>query len=605
MAAMRDKTQALENSPNYSDHQYHLQPNNENKTQTPKISLYEQSREERIKENLQRMQQLGLKDLSNSILNSNSHLSSRRGRPRIGSKPPVTPLHPPLPHLPPSAAPSGDFIVALVLQYHKIVEIPISAKLQNTTPVTYSEVVLAKKDELSEDVELKLKESEVYTEEHEKLLGNTERSWTLFVDGYGSDGRRIYDSFKGKTCHQCRQKTLGHRTHCSKCNMVQGQFCGDCLYMRYGEHVLEAIENPNWICPVCRGICNCSLCRQAKGWAPNGSLYRKISQMGFKSVAHYLIQTRRVQTNIAKNPDSIDQVSAKRSLSFPALELPSEESSQVDYNQPITSKPQSGEDGLNCEKKENNAYPEPNPIIIHQNSARKPLLFSKSKPEFEKGESTEINLDVHGQLGFWQPDSGNNRDDEFKCEHENELNFTDKEPNGSLVTMEIRSGKKHAFSTEPSPDSVAGRLRQRHGKDSSHNDETMGVNGKVLDVKQTVNDVVSEKKLVKERETHNADENIAEGYIVSESSPKLMKRPVSAMENSPDTVAERLKQRRKLGKDHDEQGLLGANASVSDAKQVVKNTSSGKESEANLKHSTSGTNMDCVARRLRPRNKAL
>lgn len=30
-----------------------------------------------------------------------------------------------------------------------------------------------------------------------------------------------------------RQKTLGHRTHCSECNMVQGQFCGDCLYMRY------------------------------------------------------------------------------------------------------------------------------------------------------------------------------------------------------------------------------------------------------------------------------------------------------------------------------------------------------------------------------------
>lgn len=31
----------------------------------------------------------------------------------------------------------------------------------------------------------------------------------------------------------CRQKTLGHRTNCSKCNIVQGQFCGDCLYMRY------------------------------------------------------------------------------------------------------------------------------------------------------------------------------------------------------------------------------------------------------------------------------------------------------------------------------------------------------------------------------------
>lgn len=45
---------------------------------------------------------------------------------------------------------------------------------------------------------------EVYTEEHEKVLGNTEMSWTLFVDGYGKDGKRIYDPVKGKTCHQCR-----------------------------------------------------------------------------------------------------------------------------------------------------------------------------------------------------------------------------------------------------------------------------------------------------------------------------------------------------------------------------------------------------------------
>ncbi|CAF2114089.1 unnamed protein product [Brassica napus] len=52
-------------------------------------------------------------------------------------------------------------------------------------------------------------------------------------------------------------KTLDHRPKCSECNLVQRQFCGYCLFMRYGEHVLEAIENPNRICPVCRGICNC------------------------------------------------------------------------------------------------------------------------------------------------------------------------------------------------------------------------------------------------------------------------------------------------------------------------------------------------------------
>ncbi|KFK24410.1 hypothetical protein AALP_AAs65492U000200 [Arabis alpina] len=73
------------------------------------------------------------------------------------------------------------------------------------------------------------------------------------------------------------QKTLGHRTRCSECDLVQGQFCGDCLFMRYGEHVLEALENPNWVCPVCRGICNCSLCRNGKGWVPTGPIYRRVS----------------------------------------------------------------------------------------------------------------------------------------------------------------------------------------------------------------------------------------------------------------------------------------------------------------------------------------
>ena len=66
---------------------------------------------------------------------------------------------------------------------------------------------MAKKDRLlvSEDVVIEEgSKPEVYTEEHEKLLGSTERSWTLFVDGYGADGKRIYDPINGKTCHQCR-----------------------------------------------------------------------------------------------------------------------------------------------------------------------------------------------------------------------------------------------------------------------------------------------------------------------------------------------------------------------------------------------------------------
>ncbi|XP_010417100.1 PREDICTED: uncharacterized protein LOC104702878 [Camelina sativa] len=254
---------------------------------TQKVSLYEQCREDRIKENLQRMQNLGILNLSRKLRSENRPVNRRsQGNPNAAqrSTPPLQPSR-------------------------------RSSRLENTTPVIYTDGINEKGKKTAKRGSVVIGEGarpEIYTEEHEKLLGNTERSWTCFVDGYDKDGKRIYDPFKGKTCHQCRQKTMGHRTQCSECNMVQGQFCGDCLFMRYGEHVLEALENANWTCPVCRGICNCSLCRNNKGWVPTGPIYRRIAALGYKSVAHYLIQTKRLQTD----DSTPNQASAKRSLSF-------------------------------------------------------------------------------------------------------------------------------------------------------------------------------------------------------------------------------------------------------------------------------------------------
>lgn len=60
------------------------------------------------------------------------------------------------------------------------------------------------------DVEIYIKEGskpEVYTEEHEKLLGDSKTTWTLLVDGYDVEGERIYDQYLGKSCHQCRYST--------------------------------------------------------------------------------------------------------------------------------------------------------------------------------------------------------------------------------------------------------------------------------------------------------------------------------------------------------------------------------------------------------------
>ncbi|XP_022631529.1 cell division cycle-associated 7-like protein isoform X2 [Vigna radiata var. radiata] len=274
--------------------------------QQPKISDYELTREKRIRENRERMGKLGIFDLSLSLKLHNNNKPHRTTSRSYSSIKPKTP-----PTLKPSAPTRR------------------SSRLQNVTPVSYAEVP-AKKSEFAERGRVVIEQGakpEVYTDEHLKLLGNTQKPWTLFVDGCGKDGKRIYDSVRGKTCHQCRQKTLGYRTCCSQCNMVQGQFCGDCLYMswsygisanlsRYGEHVLEALQNPTWLCPVCRGICNCSLCRQAKGWAPTGPLYKKISSLGYKSVAHFLVQTRRAEIDVEKNADASNPVSVQRSLPF-------------------------------------------------------------------------------------------------------------------------------------------------------------------------------------------------------------------------------------------------------------------------------------------------
>ncbi|BBM98799.1 cell division cycle-associated protein 7 [Marchantia polymorpha subsp. ruderalis] len=109
-----------------------------------------------------------------------------------------------------------------------------------------------------------------------------------------AEGRvgRIHDPEFGRSCHQCRQKTLGPRTSCVKCKAGCGQFCTDCLRSRYGENMAEATSNKNWECPACRGICNCSICRHKLGLPPTGQIYHRAVEQGYKSVAHYLCKDK-------------------------------------------------------------------------------------------------------------------------------------------------------------------------------------------------------------------------------------------------------------------------------------------------------------------------
>ncbi|KAM6979727.1 cell division cycle-associated protein 7-like [Aplochiton taeniatus] len=105
---------------------------------------------------------------------------------------------------------------------------------------------------------------------------------------------KIYNQNTGSTCHQCRQKTIDTKTCCRSddCRGIQGQFCGPCLRNRYGEDVKKALLDPEWQCPPCRGICNCSFCRARDGRCPTGILFPLAQYHGFSDVHSYLSSLR-------------------------------------------------------------------------------------------------------------------------------------------------------------------------------------------------------------------------------------------------------------------------------------------------------------------------
>ncbi|XP_018597798.2 cell division cycle-associated protein 7-like isoform X1 [Scleropages formosus] len=124
----------------------------------------------------------------------------------------------------------------------------------------------------------------------------TEDELNLVADGVTD---KVYNSMTGSTCHQCRQKTTDTKTCCRNldCHGIRGQFCGPCLRNRYGEDVRTALLDPDWWCPPCRGICNCSFCRQRDGCCPTGILFPLARYHGFSDVHSYLNSLRQKLKN--------------------------------------------------------------------------------------------------------------------------------------------------------------------------------------------------------------------------------------------------------------------------------------------------------------------
>ncbi|RVE66983.1 hypothetical protein OJAV_G00112640 [Oryzias javanicus] len=101
---------------------------------------------------------------------------------------------------------------------------------------------------------------------------------------------KIWDKENGSSCHQCRQKTVDTKTVCRSgfCGGGKGQFCGPCLKNRYGEDVRTVLLDPTWSCPICRGMCNCSLCRKKEGRCATGILVGLARYNGHDNVHKYL-----------------------------------------------------------------------------------------------------------------------------------------------------------------------------------------------------------------------------------------------------------------------------------------------------------------------------
>ncbi|DBB01870.1 hypothetical protein WJX77_007017 [Trebouxia sp. C0004] len=281
---------------------------------------YEVLRQQRIADNRKRMDQLGLQKMS-QVLVETSKVRRAPAKPRVAAA---------------RNAASADLIAIPARRSTRAQGKP--APNYNESALDLADRVISRKGRKPFLGEVRATSvQEQYTQEDIALLGDYKEPWELFVDGTDATGKRVYDKLNGMTCHQCRQKTLGKHTICSCCNSLQGVLCGDCLFMRYGENILEVAEKDEWTCPVCRGLCNCSNHRIRRGWAPTGSMYRRAIAEGYRSVAHYLVLTQQASDATATKQEvnqeagtcTAEPGTAAQSAEPPVLESNNAESSGV------------------------------------------------------------------------------------------------------------------------------------------------------------------------------------------------------------------------------------------------------------------------------------
>ncbi|XP_063685595.1 uncharacterized protein LOC134819537 [Bolinopsis microptera] len=179
----------------------------------------------------------------------------------------------------------------------------------------------------SDPVEIDLDSDEETEEEREERIKLMQKPAHHVME-------KKYDRTHGTTCHQCRQKTLDGKTRCNNknCVGVRGQFCGVCLLNRYGEDAETAIADKTWVCPPCKGYCNCSVCLSKKGKAPTGVLHPFARERGFNSVKDYLASFKKEEKS--EEEPNIDLITTETlpSTGESRDPPPSDPPSEMDYD---------------------------------------------------------------------------------------------------------------------------------------------------------------------------------------------------------------------------------------------------------------------------------
>ncbi|XP_010445621.1 PREDICTED: uncharacterized protein LOC104728324 [Camelina sativa] len=89
-------------------------------------------------------------------------------------------------------------------------------------------------------------------------------------------------------CRQKRTDLVGSCVTKKKDRTCPIKLCTKCILNRYGETAQEVSLKKDWICPKCRGNCNCSCCMKKRGQKPTGILVHTAKKTGFSSVSELL-----------------------------------------------------------------------------------------------------------------------------------------------------------------------------------------------------------------------------------------------------------------------------------------------------------------------------